>query len=116
MDSPYFTREEFQCKCGCGHDTVDAELLLVLERLRYHFNEPVYISSGCRCEIHNRVVGGSPTSKHVLGRAADIRVRNIEPVEVQDYLIKQYPNQYGIGCYKNFTHIDTRSSRSRWEG
>ncbi|EAS4214514.1 serine/threonine protein kinase, partial [Salmonella enterica] len=26
MISKYFKRSEFACKCGCGQDTVDAEL------------------------------------------------------------------------------------------
>ena len=46
----YFHRSEFACKCGCGFDTVDTELLKVLTRLRVRFNKPVKITSACRCE------------------------------------------------------------------
>ncbi|EFN9136236.1 serine/threonine protein kinase, partial [Escherichia coli] len=28
----------------------------------------------------------------------------------------KYPNQYGLGKYKTFTHIDSRSKKSRWHG
>ena len=72
--SEHFSREEMACKCGCGLDTVDAELLSLLEKIRAHFDRPITINSGCRCEAHNRAVGGSKNSQHLIGRAADIVV------------------------------------------
>lgn len=45
----------------------------VLEPLRVHYGRPIIITSGFRCEKLNKAVGGSPTSQHVLGQAADIR-------------------------------------------
>ena len=44
----------------------------VLEPLREHFGEPVYVSSGYRCPQLNRVVGGVWNSQHTRGEAADI--------------------------------------------
>ena len=44
----------------------------VLEPLREHFGEPVYVSSGYRCEELNRAVGGVRNSQHMRGEAADI--------------------------------------------
>ena len=44
----------------------------VLEPLREHFNEPVIISSGYRCNELNRLVGGVRNSQHLTGEAADI--------------------------------------------
>jgi len=93
---------------------VDKELLGVLEDLRWHFNEPVKITSGCRCEAHNKAVGGAPESQHVKAKAADIRVSQHTPVEVHEYLVKRYPNQYGIGLYDNWVHIDVRPVKARW--
>jgi hypothetical protein len=34
MISENFARSEFRCKCGCGLDTVDTELLRLLENIR----------------------------------------------------------------------------------
>jgi len=51
--SKHFYRDEFACQCGCGFDTVDHELVKILEDVRKTFNAPVHISSGCRCEKHN---------------------------------------------------------------
>ena len=56
-DSKYFKRSEFACKCGCGFDTVDYELVKVLEYIREHFDRPLQINSGCRCATHNRTLG-----------------------------------------------------------
>jgi len=112
--SQHFTRKEFACRCGCGFDTVDIELLQVLEGIRGYLDSPVYISSACRCISHNHKVGGKPKSKHRLGIAADISVRGVEPLDVQLYLLSKYLDKYGIGSYDSFTHIDVRASKARW--
>jgi len=41
---------------------------------RYGNNEPIVITSGYRSPQLNRKVGGAPTSNHLTGCAADIRV------------------------------------------
>lgn len=114
MISKYFQRKEFACKCGCGQDTVDAELLKILEDVRKHFGKPIIINSGNRCPSHNKKVGGAANSIHMTGKAADIVVKGVSPDIVHLYLDRKYPNQYGLGKYKTFTHIDSRSTKSRW--
>jgi len=67
-----FASHEFVCKhCRLlvGPDDV---LLDVLQRARDQVGQPLRIVSGYRCALHNRVVGGSKSSQHVLGRAADV--------------------------------------------
>lgn len=111
-----FSREEFECKCGCGFDVVDAELLEVLKDLKVFFgNSTVIINCGCRCPKHNKEVGGAPKSKHLLGKAADIRVIGFHPNSVAEYLESTYPDKYGIGRYNSFTHIDVREIPARWD-
>ena len=113
--SEHFLRSEFQCKCGCGFDTVDTELINILEAVRNHFNKPVVITSACRCEWHNERFGGAAKSQHKLGRAADFIVVDVEPDDVADWLDSY--NAPGIGRYSTFTHIDSRSDRNaRWSG
>lgn len=115
MLSANFQRCEFKCHCrNCNYDTVDKELIDVLEDLRSHFGKPVLITSGNRCPEYNKKIGGAKHSYHVKGRAADVRVKNTPPKEVQKYLDETYPDKYGIGCYSNFTHIDTRTGKGRW--
>ena len=112
--NPFFRRKEFACNCGCGLDTVDAELLAVLTDLRVYFGAEVYINSGNRCLPYNLKIGGSPKSQHIVSKAADIRVKGFEASEVAEYFRKEYPNKYGIGEAVSFVHIDVRASKARW--
>lgn len=114
--SKNFHRGEFACKCGCGFDTVDAELVKVLQDVRDAFGKGVRINSGCRCPEYNKLIGGSENSQHKLGRAADIAVNDTPPSAVYNYLHNKYPNLYGLGQYPSFTHIDTRGTKARWKG
>ena len=112
-----FTRLEFKCRCGkCDYDTVDVELVSVLQSLREYFSRPVKITSGNRCPEHNSNIGGAKASYHIRGRAADIKVSDINPSIVQDYLKATCPDRFGIGSYALFTHIDTRTKAGRWNG
>lgn len=48
----------------------------VLDPLREFYGKPINISSGYRCEKLNKAVGGSSTSQHKTGQAADIQILN----------------------------------------
>ena len=112
--SKNFSREEMKCPC-CNQDTVDAELIMVLQDIRDHFNEPVFISSGNRCRSYNFTVNGSINSQHIHSKAADLKVKFVSPQLVADYLEDKYPDKYGIGRYGDrFTHIDVRQNKARW--
>lgn len=47
---------------------------VVLDPLREWYGKPIRVNSGFRCEALNEAVGGSDTSQHRLGEAADITV------------------------------------------
>jgi len=115
LESPFFTREEFACACGCGFDVADSELLDVLEGLRFKFDAAVIITSGCRCKEHNKEVGGSENSQHIFGKAVDFKVENVNADDVAEYLLSEYPDSYGIGRYDGRTHIDVRDKKARWD-
>lgn len=115
----YFQRREFACKCGkCGGYPVEPsmDLLEVLDNIREHFGAPVIVNSGIRCETHNKNVGGASKSQHLYGTAADISVTGVSPSKVADYAETLLPNTGGIGRYGTFTHVDTRKTKSRWNG
>ena len=133
MLSKHFNRDEFSCRCGCQFDTVDAELINEPLSFLRTDNVRVKIRSGCRCLEHNETVQReanpdyvpySSKSIHMTGKAADIRVERREgrvwvivpPDEVATALERRYPDKYGIGRYKTFTHIDVRSGGpARWD-
>jgi uncharacterized protein YcbK (DUF882 family) len=48
----------------------------ILDPLREAYGKPIKVNSGYRCPELNKIVGGSKTSQHVKGYAADISVGN----------------------------------------
>ena len=48
----------------------------VLDPLREAWGRPIYVNSGYRCAELNKAVGGSETSHHMRGMAADISTGN----------------------------------------
>jgi hypothetical protein len=109
-----FIRSEFGCNCGCGLDTIDAETLEVLVKIKRWANNAVVVTSGCRCARWNADCGGYPSSWHLRFRASDIIVIGKTPRQVADFLEERFPDKYGIGRYRTFTHIDTREGKARW--
>ncbi len=109
-----FSRWEFACKCGCGFDTVDYELLTLLQDFRRHFGRRIVIYSGVRCSSYNALVGGATDSQHLVGKAADFHIEGIIPEMVYNYLNDRFPNKYGIGLYEWGIHFDVRSDKARW--
>lgn len=58
----------------------------VLEPLRVHFDKPVIITSGFRSAALNEAVGGSKTSQHLKGEAADINIKGIAMADIWQYI------------------------------
>ena len=96
--SPSFRVREFACK---GGDVVliDDELVVLLQCIREHFGKPVHITSGYRTVEHNAAVGGSKSSQHLLGRAADFYVEGVPVATVAAYAETLLPGRGGIGRY-----------------
>lgn len=119
--STNFKSTEFDCHgSGCCSQTlIDDKLVEYLQKIRNHFGKSVIISSGYRCEKHNRSVGGATASKHKQGMAADIMVTDVKPAEVAKYA--ESIGILGIGLYDtskdgHFVHIDTRDKKGFWFG
>lgn len=113
--SPHFKRKEFACKCGCGFADVDIRLVEALEKLRTILgNKPILITSGCRCQAHNRKIGGASNSYHVQGKAVDIKASSVtvDSLHAAAEKISEFANG-GIGRYKAHIHVDIGPKR-RW--
>lgn len=55
---------------------------LVLEPLRNGSGKVVVVTSGYRCPLLNKVIRGSRLSDHMFGRAADIKIPGMTPLNV----------------------------------
>ena len=126
MINEYFKYREFDCKCGkCERPqgVPSKELVDILTKIRKHYNQPVIINSGYRCEAHNKAVGGSANSQHFKGSAVDIIVKNTPTESVWEYVLEKWGDEpLGLAIKRNkaniyagFVHIDTRDKKARWE-
>lgn len=112
--SANFKSTEFDCHgSGCCSSTkVDEKLVEYLQKIRDHFGKSVNINSGYRCKTHNAAVGGASASNHMGGKAADIRISGVTPLEVAQYA--EHIGMLGIGVYSWGVHVDTRTSKYFW--
>ena len=102
----HFTKEEFDCQCGCGNgDIVISEnLVFELECVRIHYGKPMRINSGIRCLSHNRKIGSRDTSSHIKGLAVDIGCTQMaDRYELMYFFVKNFKR---IGIHKEFIHVD----------
>jgi len=59
----------------------------VLQPIRDHFGKSVTVNSGYRSPESNAAVGGSKTSDHCLGRAADIEIEGISNPDLAHWIM-----------------------------
>jgi uncharacterized protein YcbK (DUF882 family) len=104
MVSKFFSYDETKCPC-CGDNIISDDLLTKLDKAREMANVPFKITSGYRCEKHNKEVGGKENSSHLQGLACDISCDN----DTDRYKILFSLCSAGftrIGIAKNFIHCD----------
>lgn len=113
--SANFSVGEMACNDGSDTVIIDSDLILILQKIRTHFNRPVTISSGYRTPTWNRKIGGASNSYHTKGQAADIYINGVEPAVIAAYAEKL--GVLGIGLYttQKFVHIDTRKTKYYWK-
>ena len=58
----------------------------VLQKVRDHFGKPVNVNSGYRSPELNTAIGGSPTSDHCKGMAADIEISGVSNYELAEWI------------------------------
>lgn len=118
-----FKKNEFDCKCGCEMpEDILVNITKLANQLQYVRNNvalPITINSAYRCEAHNKSIGSSLNSQHLLGKAADIVIKGLDPVlDTYDYLDDLMRTgeilQGGLGMYQTFTHYDIRKKKRRW--
>lgn len=114
--SAHFEAQEFKCKDNSRVIVLNKALLDLLELIRMHYNSPLTITSGYRTVQYNsQLKNASPKSQHTHGNAADIKVKNVSPLALYNWLNNSYPNSLGLGLYDTFVHVDVREGKSRWD-
>lgn len=72
MELKHFSPSEFTLLGEVVFDKMQPDFLAMLDECRHRAGVPFKITSSYRTPEKNRMVGGSPTSMHLKGRAVDI--------------------------------------------
>ena len=118
-----FSKSEFESKCGREMpEEVYRNVVKVANQLQYlrdYLNKPIKVNSAYRSPEHNAKVGGVPKSQHLLGKAADIVVKDMPTEFLYQYIEDAISNgemlQGGLGLYDTFVHYDIRGTKARWD-
>jgi hypothetical protein len=82
--TPHFSLEEFTASDTAARLGIDNSLpdelreaaqrtLEMMERIRFHIDAPITITSGYRCEALNKAIGSKPGSDHTMAFACDFK-------------------------------------------
>ena len=118
-----FNKSEFECSCNCEmpKEVLDNVKILArqLQAIRTISEQPIQINSAYRCPKKNKAIGGVSNSQHILGKAADIVIKEHTAEETYELLdeLMHYKTilQGGLGKYNSFTHYDIRGTEARWD-
>lgn len=92
-------------------------VLNILQPARDALDFAIIISSGFRCELVNKLLGGSKTSDHVNGCAADIKLSNGDNATLFNWLrdnvsFDQLIWEFGDDNQPKWVHVSYRTKRS----
>ena len=105
----HFKYDEFKCPC-CRENKTSHKLIDLLDQAREKAGIAFVITSGYRCEKHNREVGGVENSAHTKGLAADIQCLNSQDrYRIVKALLEVGFRRIGIG--RTFIHVDIDDSK-----
>ena len=117
-----FTWQEFersQIAAGLGLDhsipnertreNIKALVTAVLQPLRTAHGKPLVINSGYRCKRLNDLLGGSKTSQHMSGQAADIASNN--PIGLARLVLSLDLDFDQMILYPTFLHLSHTTQR-----
>lgn len=125
--SPNFTLDEF-VTTSTGLENIPGPLEIenlrllvenILQPLRTYLNQPINISSGYRSPLVNTAIGGSKTSQHSKGQAADFSVPGMTNQQIIDairYLKLPYDQVIDEQLKgKHWVHVSyVKGGRKQW--
>ena len=121
-DIEFFSKKEFRCKCGgkyCNGYPAEIDLTMVryADEIRRRIGKPIGVNSGLRCSQWNQIQGGVSNSQHRYGTAVDLDCpAGTTPAKMAAAAEDVIGNTGGIGIYSWGIHIDSRKTKSRWNG
>lgn len=78
----------------------------ILQPIRDHIGQPLIVNSAYRSLLVNSAVGGSKSSQHMKGEAADIRVPNMEVNKLMEIIIGlDLPYHQLINEFDSWVHV-----------
>ena len=109
----HFKYSEFECPC-CRRNKTDDFFIHALDVARDLAGVSFVITSGYRCESHNRYEGGRKNSAHLSGIAADIEIEG--ECEQNRFKIINALVQVGfkrLGISYDFIHVDDDKNKTQ---
>jgi uncharacterized protein YcbK (DUF882 family) len=112
--SDVLKHKEVECKCqypDCHYTLVHDRTIRAFHLVRQHFGEPIIVTSGFRCQRHNKEVGGKATSFHTKGSAIDLKPRNGDLDGLEHYarlyfdFVLRYEDMGFIHCHNTEDYI-----------
>ena len=93
----------------------------ILQPIRDKYGLPITVNSGYRCSTLNKLVGGSKTSQHLTGQAADIRATKTtnsklfnlikDMIQSGEITVGQLIWEYGSKTEPNWIHVSLPYSK-----
>ena len=106
----YFSKKEFACKCGQYCNGYPAQMqrgvVELADRARKELNGVGFVSSGLRCSQHNANVGGVSNSRHLSGKAIDLRIEGKTARQTLAWVQKQPEVRYAYAIDAYYVHMD----------
>ena len=114
------SRSDYAVRNGINNEPSEAVIenmrqlcVNVLEPLREIVKKPIHINSGYRSPEVNTGIGGSKTSQHCEGKAADITVHGMTIDELFDIASKSMQYDQVIHEFGRWVHISFNGSTNR---
>jgi len=109
-DIRYFSKKEFACKCGRYCDGYPVQMqrgvVELADRARVELKGVGFVSSGLRCSQHNANVGGVSDSRHLSGKAIDLRIDGKSARQTLAWAQKQPEVRYAYAIDASYVHMD----------
>ncbi len=85
-----------------------------LQPIRNLIKKPIIITSGFRCKKVNELIKGALNSQHLVGEAADFKIKGMKPAEIIK-IIKNSNIEFDqlINEYNSWVHISYKKGKNR---